>query len=283
MTLNEKWIPSPHYSTGRANYNKAVLHTTEGAQTIESLGSWFQNPSAKCSSHHGADNAKRGVFGAYVYEQNVAWTQGNANGYCVSIELCTPSGAAAGWSRSYWLNNQDTLLRNAADWLAYVCGKYDIPLTVLSSSQAQNASVRGVCQHMNLGTWGSNHNDCGGGFPMDQVIAWAKGQGGGGSQPAPTPEVDSGVAVSVAFDKTGEAWYAAIGQDGKVYHAAPAGGGWRLCDPNQSGAKSGAGIAIADDGRVVVSYTNGSNAACTYTRNPANGSWSWASLGGSVR
>jgi N-acetylmuramoyl-L-alanine amidase len=282
MALKEKWIPSPHYSTGRAAYNKAVLHTTEGAQTIESLGSWFQNPSAQCSSHHGADNKVRGMFGAYVYENNVAWTQGNANGYCVSIELCTPSGAAANWSRSYWLNNQDTLLRNAAEWLAYVCGKYQIPLTILNSSQAQNASVRGVCQHMNLGTWGSNHNDCGGGFPIDQVVAWAQ-QGGGGSQPSPEPEVDPGVAVSVAFDKDGLAWYAAIGTDGGVYHAAPAGGGWRKCDPAQTGAKSGAGIAIADDGRVVVSYTNGSNAACTYTRNPANGSWSWASLGGSVR
>jgi len=182
MAIQEMWMPSPHYSTSRGPYNKAVLHTTEGATTIEALGSWFANPSAGVSSHHGADNKKRSVFGAYVYENYKAWTQGSANPYCLSIELCTPAGAAAGWSQSYWLSSQDTLCRNAAEWLAYVCGKYSIPFTKLSSSQAQNPDIRGICQHMNLGSWGSNHSDCGSGFPIDQVIEWARGA------PPPQPE-----------------------------------------------------------------------------------------------
>ena len=282
MGLNEKWIPSPFYSSSRGPYNKAVLHTTEGAQTIESLGSWFQNPSAQVSSHHGADNYKRSVFGAYVYENNKAWTQGNANDYCLSIELCTPSGAAAGWSRSKWLNEYDTLLRNAAEWVAYVCGKYNIPIVALSASQAQTASTKGVCQHMNLGTWGSNHNDCGNGFPMGQVIAWAKS--GSGPTPPKPPEVDPGMAVSVAVDSKGNPWYAAIGTDSGVYYQGPPSSyKWWRCDNSQSGAKSGAGIAIDGDDNVVVSYTNASDDACTYTRDAKSGNWVWKTIGGKVR
>lgn len=180
MAISELWIPSPHYSTGSHSYNKAVLHTTEGAMKIRDLGAWFQNPSAQCSSHHGADNYER-LLGAYVYEQNVAWTQGNANGYCLSLEQC----AYASWSRDTWLNSKGLLLQNTADWLAYVCGKYGIPLRALSNSEAQNSGTKGVCQHVQLGSWGSNHSDCGSGFPMDKAIEMAKG--GGGTTPAPIP------------------------------------------------------------------------------------------------
>jgi N-acetylmuramoyl-L-alanine amidase len=285
MAIKEKWIPSQFYSTSRAAYNKAVIHTTEGAQTIESLGSWFQNPGAQCSSHHGADNKQRGVFGAYVYENNVAWTQGNANGYCVSIELCTPSGAAANWSRSTWLGAQETLTRNAAEWLAYVCGKYNIPLVALSASQAQNAGTKGVCQHRDLGSWGSGHSDCGNGFPMDQVIAWAKAGGGGGGGTTPPPEQEMlDVSASVTYDSKGGKWYAAIGSvDGGVFYQKP-GTGWLRCDNSQKGAKSGAGIAInPGNGEVVIVYTNGSNDGCTYTLPPGAKDFVWGSIGGKIK
>jgi hypothetical protein len=184
MAINELWIPSPHYSTGRSGYNKIVFHTTQGAMKIRDLGSWFQNPSAQCSSHHGADGYERGVFGAYVYENYSAWTQGNANGYCLSIELC----GYAEWSRSEWLDNRPVLVDNAAEWLRYMVDKYGIPWTLLSDSQAQNASVRGICQHVNLGSWGSGHWDCGSGFPIDVIVDKAKKWGGGGGTAPPQPE-----------------------------------------------------------------------------------------------
>ena len=84
-TIRELWIPSPHNSSPRGAYLKGAFHTTEGAQKIRDLGSWFQNPSAGCSSHHGSDNYERGLFGAYVYESNKAWTHGNGNYVCLSL------------------------------------------------------------------------------------------------------------------------------------------------------------------------------------------------------
>src|SRR5215471_21584734 len=132
--MRELWIPSPHYSGGRSRaLTVAAFHATEGAQRIRDLGSWFQNPSAQCSSHHGADNYERGLFGAYVYENNTAWTQASANPYTISIELCVPSGASSGWSRGTWLS-KTILIDNAAEWLRYVVDKYKLGWTPLSNS-----------------------------------------------------------------------------------------------------------------------------------------------------
>lgn len=274
MALKEIWIPSPHYSSSRGPYNKAVLHTTEGAMKIRDLGSWFQNPSAGCSSHHGADNYERGTFGAYVYENHKAWTQGNANDYCLSLEQC----AYASWSRDTWLNSKETLLRNTADWLAYVCGKYGIPLRALSNSEAQNASVKGVCQHVQLGSWGSGHSDCGGGFPLDKVLEWAKGSPGGS---APAPEEGAFMPASAYFHET--LHMAMINENGTVCYDVEGGGDFYAVDPNQSGAKGGCDITISDGGRICITYINGSNKVCTYTRAPGGGPWMWADRGGKAR
>jgi hypothetical protein len=145
---------------------------------IGDLGAWFQNPSAQCSSHHGADNYEPSVFGAYVYENYGAWTQGNANPYCLSIELC----GYAEWSRSEWLNNYPVLVDNAAEWLRYVVDKYNIPWVLLNDSEAQDPNRRGIVQHVNLGNWGSGHWDCGRDtFPIDVILEKAMS----GSQPTP--------------------------------------------------------------------------------------------------
>lgn len=282
MTMTEVWIASPNYSSRNPDQiTKIVLHTTEGARTIRDLGNFFANPSSGVSSHFGADNVERGVVGAYVYEQNNAWTQGNANPWCISNELCTPSGAASGWSRSYWLDNQDTLLHNAADWVAWMCGKYNIPIRALSNAQAQDVNVKGVCQHMNLGSWGGNHSDCGSGFPMDKVIEWATS--GGGSSPAPVQEADRGMTVSTVTDSKGDKWRASIGLDGGVFFMGPPSNGvWWRCDNQQRGAKSGAGISVDGDDIFTISYTNASNVACEYVGD-GHDAWTWFAVGGDVR
>ena len=272
-TLNEIWMPSPNYSTSRGPYNMAVHHLTVGATTIESLGGWFANPAAQCSSHHGADNYKRGTFGAYVYENYKAWTQGNANPYCLSIELCTPAGAE-NWSRDYWLSAQDTLLRNAAEWTSYICGKYGIPLIALNSSQSQDPASRGVTQHMWFGAWGSGHSDCGAGFPMDKVLEWAAG---GAAAPAgPSP-----FAASVAFDGQGRPWQAGIWADGKV-NVSVAGAAPYAVDPGQSGAKGGPGIGydpVNDRMRVV--FVNKDSDMASYTTSAAGPQdWGFVNHGG---
>src|SRR5215467_5806374 len=104
MALSRAWIASPNYSgRGGSAVRLIVLHTSEGATTYQSLGSYFQG-NVEASSHVGIDNKVRGTIGEYVKRGNKAWTQANANPVAVAAELCTPAGAAAGWSRDYWLN-----------------------------------------------------------------------------------------------------------------------------------------------------------------------------------
>lgn len=170
MTLNRVWIPSPCYSSrGGSGVRLIVLHTAEGARTIEDLGHFFQNPSNQVSSHTGADN-KKGKIGEYVTRGNKAWTAANYNPVAVQLELC----AFASWTRDTWLNQNAIMLENCALWVSEEAKKYGIPIVALNDSQSQG-SGRGVTQHINLGAGGGGHVDCGSGFPMDYVINLAKG------------------------------------------------------------------------------------------------------------
>jgi hypothetical protein len=188
MALQRKWIASPNYSSrGGSGVRLIVLHTAEGATTIESLGSYFSNPSSQVSSHTGIDD-KAGVIGEYVKRGNKAWTQGNANPVCVSTELC----AFAKWSAAEWGQHQ-TMLNNCAAWIAEEAAAYGIPITRLSASQAQG-SGRGICQHVDLGSWGGGHWDCGTGFPMDDVLNRARGGAAAPPSTAPAPPPSGGAA-----------------------------------------------------------------------------------------
>ena len=167
--LTRKAFPSPNYSSrGGATVRLIVIHTAEGATTIESLGNWFANPANDVSSHTGIDD-KAGVIGEYVKRGNKAWTAASANPVAVQTELC----AFARWSASEW-NKHPNMLENCARWIAEEAEAFGIPIVKLTSAQAQG-SGRGVCQHVDLGSWGGGHWDCGGDFPMDKVLDMAKG------------------------------------------------------------------------------------------------------------
>lgn len=171
MALNRKAIPSPNYSSrGGATVRLLVLHTAEGARTIEDLGAWFADPSRDLSSHCGADD-KQNTVGEYVRRNYKAWTQGNANPVAASLELC----AFADWSHDEWMRHPN-MLDNCAKWIAEEAAAFGLPITKLTASQAQG-SGRGVCQHRDLGSWGGGHSDCGGGFPIDHVLDMARGGG----------------------------------------------------------------------------------------------------------
>jgi hypothetical protein len=68
------------------------------------------------------------------------------------------------------------MLENTARWIAEEAAYFGIPITKLSPAAAQGDG-RGVCQHDDLGAWGGGHWDCGGGFPIDQVLDLARGGG----------------------------------------------------------------------------------------------------------
>jgi murein L,D-transpeptidase YcbB/YkuD len=142
------------------------------------LGSFFANPSAQVSSHTGADD-KANTVGEYVHRGNKAWTAANANPVAVQIELC----AFAAWSAAEW-DQHPNMLDNCAKWIAEEAAAFGIPIRRLSPGEAQGGAA-GVCQHVDLGSWGGNHSDCGPGFPMDEVLAMAGGAPGG-APPAPS-------------------------------------------------------------------------------------------------
>lgn len=168
MALTRKAFPSPNYSSrGGATVRLIVIHTAEGAQTIESLGSFFQGD-VSASSHTGIDD-KKGVIGEYVRRDYKAWTAANANPVAVQTELC----AFAKWSKAEW-DKHPNMLANCAAWIAEEAKFFGIPITRLSASEAQG-SGRGVCQHADLGSWGGGHWDCGSSFPMDEVLQMARG------------------------------------------------------------------------------------------------------------
>jgi hypothetical protein len=212
VALNRVWIPSPNYSTrGGAGVRLIVIHTAEGSRTIESLGNFFASSSSGVSSHTGADD-KPNTVGEYVRPEYKAWTQGNANPVAVAIELC----AFAAWSTAEW-NGHMNMLANCAAWIAEEAARFALPIKRLTPAEAQG-SGRGVCQHIDLGSWGGGHVDCGPGFPMDQVLLMA----GGALPPAtPTPTETSGENMILVDPKTGGTWCVAS-REGAIYTVGPA-------------------------------------------------------------
>jgi len=171
--LTRKWIGSPNYSSrGGQTVRLIVIHTAEGATTIESLGDFFADASVQASSHTGIDD-KPGVVGEYVKRPNKAWTAANANPVAVQVELC----AFAKWTAEEW-GRHPNMLDNCARWIAEEAAAFAVPIGKLTASQAQG-SGRGVCQHADLGSWGGGHWDCGSSFPIDTVLDKARGYAGG--------------------------------------------------------------------------------------------------------
>jgi hypothetical protein len=164
-----------------------VLHTAEGSKSIESLGSFFQSPSAGVSSHTGADD-KVNTVGEFVSRGNKSWTCANFNPVACQIEMC----AFAAWDSAEW-HRHPNMLQNVASWLAEESKAFGIPLTVLTDAQAQG-SGRGICQHRQLGAAGGGHSDCGNGFPISEVVAMAGGAPGTTPPPTPTPPPTTGTA-----------------------------------------------------------------------------------------
>jgi hypothetical protein len=186
-----------------------VLHTAEGPTgpgAYQDLGAFFASPSSGVSSHVGIDDTP-GVVGEYTARGHKAWTQGNANPYSVSAELC----AWASWDKEW--SQHGAMLENTAAWVREECDAFAIPIRRLSAAEAQGGAA-GVCDHYALGADGGGHWDCGPAFeaaggPFDQVLAMAQG-----GRP-PTAAKRKGRNM-IAETSTGEGYWTVTG-DGAVY------------------------------------------------------------------
>lgn len=281
MGYTEKWYSCPNQSSrGGSGIAQVTFHTTEGAETGESLANWICQAQAQASYHAAVDNTAPGEVHRFVDSDQKAWSQAGGNPFALSVSFCTPSGAASNWSRDKWLS-MGWMLDNGAAIAKTFCDWYGIPITPLNSSQAQSGA-KGISQHVDGGSGWSGHHDCGPGFPEDEVIRRMKGQGssGGGTTP-PTPSVETDMTPAIAF--WGSSQYRAMrGGDGRIYHAGPdTGWAWWMVDAG-SNAKSGVRLAISAPGQMVISYINTAGHYCIYTREPGGGPWTWADCGGSA-
>lgn len=183
-------IASPnHSSRGGATVIWVVIHTAEGARTVESLGAYFAKTTTQASSHVGIDDNR---IEQYVDYSQAAWTLRNGNSRSDNAELC---GFAA-WSRDQWLNEHRHMLELAAQWIRERCQARGIPIRHLTPAQVA-AGESGVIGHYDytLGARDGSHTDPGPGFPWDTVLGMAVT---GGPTPAPQPAGRSVVDILAA-------------------------------------------------------------------------------------
>lgn len=114
-SLTNIWIPahSSNYTPGRQKPIRCItIHHMAGNLTVEQCGRLWQNPSRNGSSHYGIGTD--GGIGAYVMEENTAWTNSNWNSNCESITIETANDEIGGdWHVSD--NALNSLIKLVAD------------------------------------------------------------------------------------------------------------------------------------------------------------------------
>lgn len=179
-------IPSPNYEArGGARVRLVVLHTSEGARDVTSLGSYLAKPSVQASYHVAFDDNR---IEQYVLYNFAAWAVLSANP--ISDNGCCCGFAA--WSRDEWLTNHGQMLELAAQWVASRCIARGLPIRHLSLAEVAACKADpnhpgGVIGHWDWtrGASDGTHTDPGEQFPWDWVINRA--QQVAGQAPSPTP------------------------------------------------------------------------------------------------
>jgi hypothetical protein len=157
-----------HSSRNGARVRLVVLHTTEGARDVASLGAYFQRVSN--ASYHGAMDDQR--FESYVNYSEASWSILGANPFSDNAAFC----AFASWDRTEWLRHGRMLDLGAA-WVADRCMARNLPIRRLSLPEVAAAArdprhPGGVIMHRDY-TWATGdgtHTDCGNGLPWDVIL-----------------------------------------------------------------------------------------------------------------
>lgn len=163
-------IPSPnHEARGSARVRLVVLHTSEGARDVASLGNYLAQVATQASYHVAFDDKR---MEQYVQYDQAAWAVLSANP--ISDNGCCCGFAA--WSRAEWFTHP-IMLELAAQWVASRCMARKVPIRHLSTAEvaACRADVNhpgGVIGHWDwtVGAKDGTHTDPGTSFPWDWVI-----------------------------------------------------------------------------------------------------------------
>ena len=165
------WKPSLFYNTPKAlrTVRAVIIHTAqcqETASAAEGVANWFMDPRAKVSAHYCADNDS---VVQCVLERNVAWHASQANPWAIGIELAGKAEqTATQWADAYSL----AVLDNAAQLVADICLRHDIPIVWLTPEQLK-AGRAGIAGHVDVTAafnGGKGHWDPGPSFPRDVFL-----------------------------------------------------------------------------------------------------------------
>ena len=137
-----------------------VIHDTEsGANTAESVATYFTSSKAKGSAHLTVDDNE--CFRS-LSNTAIPWAAPGANTKGFHIELC----AYARWTRAQWLNHMPTINR-AAYKTALHAAKFGIPLT-FRKAYGLKKGYKGITTHAEVSkAFDGTHTDPGVNFPMD--------------------------------------------------------------------------------------------------------------------
>jgi hypothetical protein len=251
-----------------------VLHSAEGALTIESLGGYFAQGSVQASSHVGIDD-KVNTIGEFVKRDKKAWTQAAYNPIGVSVELC----AFANWDTAEWMRHSN-MLDNVAKWIAEESAAFGIPIVKLGWYDAQNGG-RGVCYHSDLGAAGGGHSDPGPGFPIDYVLTMATGATQIKQEVSLITSARSNNGVLHVFELHDEViWYTYQPHGTLGWHGKPLSGG--LAGMHKfADAKGVTSIAagLAEDGTLHLFATKLDGSVVFTYQKPGSSHWSGGSTG----
>lgn len=173
------FVKAKNFTPGRGGkkVRLIVIHTMETPETkgrAKQVARWFAGPtSPDASAHYCVDNIDTILS---VKETDTAWATGehHSNQTSISIELAgSASQSALQWKDKY---SKDELA-NAANLVAELCLKYNIPVKKLSGSSVKSGS--GIIGHADVtyayGIKGG-HTDPGKNFPWKDFIAMVESE-----------------------------------------------------------------------------------------------------------
>lgn len=158
----------PVHGTRNASYG--ALHTTEGLGTVESYARFFRNTPDKLGSSFLVE--RTGRAGIYVAQMSdMTYHVANNNRLCYGIEQV---GFAA-TSEAEWLKKYRRQLYMTAWILAWAGTQFPdqiAPIAAGREGPRQYTHTEGITQHR----WipGTDHFDCGAGYPVELVIDLAR-------------------------------------------------------------------------------------------------------------